>query len=109
MTKSESGSTWTEFFDLSSGGQEKERWGIIYIEAPENEARVIFYNRFGHSPDRISCTCCGSDYSVDEVPESEVGIAKTYRRGSKALVIPASEIADHEREGDVPEEGWVWQ
>lgn len=106
MTKSNDGSTWTQFFDLCSGGSEKERWGIIYIEAPEDEARVIFYNRFGHSPDRVTCACCGSDYSVYEVPEDEVGVPKAYT--GESLVIPASEIADCEREGTVPpQEGWV--
>jgi hypothetical protein len=49
---------------MHSGGGSKEKWAMIYIEAPEEEAKVIFYNRFGHSADRVSCTCCGEDYSV---------------------------------------------
>jgi hypothetical protein len=62
---------WTQFWDMHSGGGAKERRnGVdisqIFIEAPENEARIIFYNRFGHSPDRVTCTCCGEDYSVSE-------------------------------------------
>lgn len=57
---------WTRFMDMNSGGGQKEKWGKIYIEAPEKVARVIFYNRFGHSPDRVSCTCCGADYSISE-------------------------------------------
>lgn len=36
---------WTEFWDMHSGGGQKEKWAKIYIEAPEEEARVIFYNR----------------------------------------------------------------
>jgi hypothetical protein len=58
---------WTEFMDMHSGGGCKEEpYEYIYIQAPEEEARVIFYNRFGHDPDRVSCTCCGQDYSVTE-------------------------------------------
>ena len=57
---------WTRFMDMNSGGGRKEKWPFIYINAPEDEAKVIFYNRFGHSPSRVSCTCCGDDYSVDE-------------------------------------------
>lgn len=58
--------TWTRFMDMHSGGGQKEEWSKIYIEAPEEEAKVIFYNKFGHSPDRVTCTCCGEDYSTDE-------------------------------------------
>jgi hypothetical protein len=57
---------WTRFMDRHSGGGLKEKWKYIYIEAPKDEARVIFYNRFRHSPDRITCTCCGNDYWYDE-------------------------------------------
>lgn len=56
---------WTRFMDMSSGGGRKEEWNRIYIEAPEEEAKLIFYNRFGHSSERVSCTCCGEDYSID--------------------------------------------
>lgn len=58
---------WTQFMDMHSGGGLKEApKQYIYIEASEAEARVIFYNRFGHSPNRVSCTCCGEDYSLSE-------------------------------------------
>lgn len=57
---------WTRFMDMHSGGGSKEPWAKILIEAPEAEAKVIFYNRFGHNPERVSCTCCGDDYSIDE-------------------------------------------
>lgn len=65
--KQQSNSRWTLFWDMHSGGGTKEGgWEKIYIEAPEEEARVIFYNRFGHNPDRVSCTCCGPDYAISE-------------------------------------------
>ena len=57
---------WTLFWDMHSGGSSKEKWDKIYIEAPKIEARIIFYNRFGHNPERTTCTCCGDDYSIDE-------------------------------------------
>jgi hypothetical protein len=56
----------THFWDMHSGGGQKEKWNHIYIEAGEEEAKIIFYNRFGHNPDRITCTCCGNDYSISE-------------------------------------------
>jgi len=52
--------------DMHSGGGQKLDWELIFIEAPEKEARVIFYNKFGRSPDRVTCTCCSKDYSYDE-------------------------------------------
>lgn len=58
---------WTRFMDMHSGGGTKENgFDFIFIEAPEHEARLIFYNRFGHNPERVSCTCCGDDYSISE-------------------------------------------
>lgn len=59
-------SKWTHFWDMHSGGGTKEKFQHIYIEAPQNEAEVVFYNRFGHNPNRVSCTCCGPDYSITE-------------------------------------------
>jgi len=57
---------WTRFWDMSSGGSDKEEFECCYIEAPEAEACQIFYNRFGHNPYRVSCTCCGADYAVSQ-------------------------------------------
>lgn len=57
---------WTRFMDMASGGRQKERFAYCYIEAPEEDAKVIFYNRFGHNPERVSCTCCGPDYSIGQ-------------------------------------------
>ena len=57
---------WTLFWDMHSGGGTKEEpYEKIYIELPEEEACVYFYNRFGHNPNRVTCTCCGEDYSID--------------------------------------------
>ncbi len=57
---------WTRFFDMASGGKEKEDYHSIYIEASKETAKSIFMQRFGHDPDRITCFCCGNDYSITE-------------------------------------------
>lgn len=129
---------WTKFMDMYSGGGSKEAREYIYIEAPEEEAKVIFYNRFGHSADRVTCTCCGSDYSVSESETLEEATAyergcmydkeqkkyiespdytrhyrkyrsiDEYKQDAKILIIAAEDIKQDERFGDVPEEGYVW-
>ena len=70
---------WTQFMDMHSGGGSKEDHEFIYIEAPESEAKVVFYNRFGHNPERVTCTCCGEDYSISESKTLED--ATGYERG----------------------------
>lgn len=78
---------WTHFWDMHSGGGTKEKpYDSIYIEAPEDEARVIFYNRFGHSPDRVSCTCCGEDYLVRE--HESLAQLTGFHRGCRSLITP---------------------
>jgi hypothetical protein len=60
---------WTIFWDMHSGGGTKvDPFEKIYIQAPEAEAKVIFYKRFGRNPERVTCTCCGEDYSISEYP-----------------------------------------
>jgi hypothetical protein len=95
---------WTHFFDMSSGGSEKLDWTHIYIEAPLDEARVIFYNRFGRNPDYVTCTCCGSDYSVNAIDKTEVDFSPS----DNVKIIDANNIKEEERHGDVPDEGYVW-
>ena len=127
---------WTRFMDMSSGGGTKEEpYDNIYIEAPEDEAIIIFYNRFGHNPNKVTCTCCGEDYSISEEKtfEQASGYARncayagkkyiereasdygkyqtvaSYKRNKDVLVIPKSKIKKAERVGDAPTEGYVWQ
>lgn len=57
---------WTQFMDMHSGGGQKLDWAYIYIEAPIDEAAVIFQNLFDRNPYRVTCTCCGDDYSLSE-------------------------------------------
>lgn len=57
---------WTQFMDMHSGGEQKLAWAYIYIEAPRDEAELVFQNRFSRNPNRVTCTCCGPDYSISE-------------------------------------------
>lgn len=87
---------WTEFYDMYSGGNAKEKWTRIFIEAREDDALAIFYNRFGHNPYRVTCTCCGPDYSIHECETIE-----RYIQMDNVLIIPASEIKPEERVSDI--------
>lgn len=130
---------WTRFMDMHSGGRRKESFEYLYIEAPESEARSIFFSRFGHSPDRVTCTCCGEDYSVSESETleqasgfdrgckwdnaaktyleqlSDRGFGKTYQTVDEYLkqplvaIIRADEIKPEERKVEVPTQGYVWR
>ena len=118
--------------DMHSGGGLKHRYAYIYIEANEAEAKVIFYNRFGTNPDRVSCTCCGNDYSITS--SKSLAQATAYNRGCKyitnkgynlqtgkslkewlvaerksVLVIPKAAIKASERSGELPEQGYIWR
>lgn len=143
---------WVQFWDMHSGGGTKEPpYEKIYIEAKDQEAAaLIFYNRFGHSPERVSCTCCGGDYSIsfdkdlaqltgyhrDCIPVSGPKRAFKYleegqrvpkgwkvekRYGHQQytsmedyidkddiLVIHNSDVSNEEKQGEVPEQGYVW-
>jgi len=121
---------WTFFWDMYSGGAAKEPYEEIYIEAPRDEAIVIFYNRFGHNPLRVTCACCGCDYSVEEgdtldkasayhrncewdqgancyKTETGKSIAE-YEKQKNVLIIRDSEIKADERVGEVPIDEYEW-
>lgn len=70
---------WTHFHDMHSGGGQKLDWGHIFIEAPQAEAEIIFQNRFKRNPNRVTCTCCGEDYSISE--EKSLEQATAFERG----------------------------
>ena len=72
---------WTRFMDMHSGGGRKLQWSSIMIEAPEAEAIEVFRNRFGRDPLKITCHCCGEDYSVSEYETLEEATA--FGRGCK--------------------------
>lgn len=95
--------TWTRFMDMYSGGGSKEPQSKILIEAPEAEAKVIFYNRFGHNPDRVTCTCCGNDYSIDDYETLEQATA--FDRGCRYAYFRPDGTECEENEGWVPGKG----
>ena len=129
---------WTKFMDMYSGGGQKEKWQYIYIEAPEDKAIKIFYNRFGHNPNRVTCTCCGEDYSISSAETLEKVTAfnrncnwaedgntiieqqntkfslgkymtlEEYCKNENILIIRKEEITDEECNVDVPKQGYVW-
>jgi hypothetical protein len=128
---------WTRFMDMHSGGGRKENHDYIFIEADKYEAMVIFQNRFGHNPNRVSCTCCGEDYWVssdssleqltaydrgcafnqmtgkyEERPDTRYGMKyltlDEYLKDGNVLVIRADDIKPEERVGELREQGYVW-
>jgi hypothetical protein len=58
--------TWTTFMDMHSGGYLKEKWCLIFIEAPQDDAVKIFNDIFEHDPNDITCSCCCEDYAIYE-------------------------------------------
>ena len=114
---------WTLFWDMHSGGDQKEKWSHIYIEAPRQEAEIVFYNRFGHNPNRVTCTCCGEDYSISEDDDLEAMTLfhrggflerkpkctlEKYKAQPDVLFISAADINPEERVGELPQQGYVW-
>ena len=72
---------WTKFWDMHSGGDQKLDWPTIYIEAPKEEAKIIFYNVFGRNPEWVTCTGCGEDYVIEEYETLEMATA--FHRGCR--------------------------
>jgi hypothetical protein len=89
---------------MSSGGSRKEKWDKIYIEAPMSEASSIFYSRFGHAPSRVTCTCCGEDYSVSESDTLEE--ASAYHRNCPYYQSPDKKEGGYFESGEEIPEGW---
>lgn len=73
----------------SGGGCKEEPYEYIYIEASEDEAVIIFFNRFGHNPNRVSCTCCGEDYSIRS--HDDLLQLTGFDRGCRSLETPRDE------------------
>lgn len=126
-------SMWTVFWDMHSGGSQKLSWAKIYIEAHQPEAISVFYARFDRSPSKVTCTCCGEDYSIDSTRGTfafvsgyhrgcaydneakkyvERGVYKSvgeYLKSKDVLVIRKHEIGRRDRGRTVPTQGYVWQ
>jgi hypothetical protein len=129
---------WTRFMDMHSGGKQKEPFAYCYIEAPQKKAELIFYNLFKHNPHRITCTCCGEDYSIStektlsqisaddrncawdkesqkyiEKPRSD-GYGGLYRKvseldlDSRIRIIRCKDITPDLLIGYMPKQGYTW-
>lgn len=90
---------WTQFWDMHSGGGLKEKWHYIYIEAPEEKAITIFFNRFGHNPSRVTCTCCGEDYSISS--HESLGQLTGYHRNCQHLKTPQDKNGLYENDDPI--------
>lgn len=129
---------WTLFWDMHSGGDLKEPpYSLILIEAEQKNAELIFYNKFGHAASRVTCTCCGEDYSIYtgenlarltafhrnceyrdgryiERPRHGESKVFRYRTLNEFLlepgvkVIPIEQIKPEDLAGEVPQQGYVW-
>lgn len=60
---------WTLFTDLLSDRGRKTDFDDIIIEAPIEEAKRIFWEKFGFMADKISCECCGEDFDISEIAD----------------------------------------
>lgn len=58
--------TWTHFWDMHSGGDQKLTWAHVFIEAEQDRAIKLFMEAFGRDPENETCNCCGEDYSISE-------------------------------------------
>lgn len=94
---------------MHSGGSQKEPFSILYIQAPEREARSVFYSRFGHNPERVTCSCCGSDYSVSSDPSASPEEITGFHRNAfyavpKAKHLDYSQAKYFDRREDIPDD-----
>lgn len=85
--------------DLHSGGGPRDSFEYVYIEAPQAEAEVIFYNKFGHNPYDVNCPCCGSNYGVYE----EESLPQTKEGDGSVIILLANDIDPNWRIGTLPE------
>ena len=142
---------WVRFMDMHSGGSQKLEWPYIYIEtiAADNEdggyfdnparreAESVFYSKFSRNPNRVTCTCCGKDYSISV--EETLEAATAFERGcdwdkeegyierqakylsanryqtlgkyvasKEVKVVYKEEVTDADRASEPPGEGYVW-
>lgn len=103
---------WTHFYDMHSGGGQKLDWGHIYIEAPRDEAERIFAARFGRRADKVTCSCCGEDYSVSS--EEDLAQLTAFQRNCRSVesrrgddggfITPPKYYLE---DGEQPPEGWL--
>ena len=58
---------WFQFHDMYTGGFTKTEYKMIYIQAKtEHDAINFFQSKFDTHPYDSACSCCGSDFSINE-------------------------------------------
>lgn len=90
---------------MNSGGDQKLQWERIFIEAPYDEAVRVFYAKFGRHPENVTCSCCGSDYSIDESESLE--LATAYARNCRYLSPSPTQSGRYFEEGEPIPAGWT--
>ena len=90
---------WTLFYDMHSGGHRKLQWDFILIQAAEEEALIIFQNKFDQDPKGHSCPCCSSDYTINFYKTLEEAKGYWPESGTRKpeLIVFANQISDEER------------
>lgn len=92
---------WTRFSDdLSKGTLKEPPYEEIYIQAPKEESKVIFYKRFGHHADNVTCEGCLEDYSVSQYNSLQDAFRDSYidhQKDATMIIITHKEIKDEER------------
>ena len=73
---------WTRFMDMHSGGGQKLPQSLIFIEAEEALATVVFVKQLGRNPYHVTCSTCGPDYSING-EEPTLQEASGYDRGCR--------------------------
>ena len=83
MTKQPNVPVVTRFMDMHSGGYAKNAFDKCYIACDARRALIYFTENFG-CPDDVACTCCGCNYSYDDVgDESDLVHSTGYDRNAK--------------------------
>lgn len=98
---------WVCFMDMHSGGGNKVKpYEYLYIEAERRDAAERrFENLFGRSPENVTCSCCGEDYSLSshESLEQLTGYERgcEYRDGAYLLDTARVSLDDYLSRSDV--------
>ncbi len=86
---------WTKIFDYSSGGRQKTEFGVFYIEAPMQAARLIFNDLHPSVDlDHETCKTCGGDFSVEEETDAERLSGLQYFQNIKIFSLDRSEMTE---------------
>ncbi len=90
---------YTSFYDMSSGGTQKEKWKTIYIEGDEDAATRMFEDIFCKNPNEAECLCCGENYYIKEEESNGIDeILKMELKSSHGLKLRSMIIFNKEKD-----------